>query len=151
MHGEIKLKTWFPFHAEQVIAWPRGFLWAATVRQNGMPILGFDGLVDGAGAMRWKLFGLISVLAASGPDITRSAAGRIAAESVWLPSILCGTEVVWSALCSRHAHARFAIAGETVEPVFEIDDRGNIESIVIQRWGYPDGGGFGYHSFRGLV
>jgi len=92
-----------------------------------------------------------TVLAASGPDITRSAAGRIAAESVWLPSILCGTEVVWSALCSRHAHARFAIAGETVEPVFEIDDRGNIESIVIQRWGDPDGSGFGYHSFGGLV
>lgn len=30
MHGEIKLKTWSPFTAEQVVCWQRGFIWSAT-------------------------------------------------------------------------------------------------------------------------
>jgi len=32
MHGEIKLKRWFPFSAEQVICWSRGLIWKAVVR-----------------------------------------------------------------------------------------------------------------------
>jgi len=151
MHGEIKLKTWLPFSAVEVISWPHGFLWGATVRQNGMPIHGFDGLVDGEGAMQWKLFGLISVLHAHGADITRSAAGRLAAEAIWLPSMFCGADVTWSAPDANHARARFTIAGETVEPEFEIDDKGQVNSVVMQRWGDPDKDGFGYHAFGGLV
>ncbi|MBC7805282.1 MAG: hypothetical protein H7145_03950, partial [Akkermansiaceae bacterium] len=76
MHGEIKLRDWLPFTAEQVIRWDRGFIWSATARMYGFPIRGSDSLLDGEGAMRWKLFGLIPVMAASGPDITRSAIGR---------------------------------------------------------------------------
>jgi hypothetical protein len=151
MHGEIKLKTWLPFTAEEVIAWPHGFLWGATVRQNGLPIRGFDGFVDGVGAQQWKLFGLLSVVSADGPDITRSAAGRLAAEALWLPSILCGHDVVWAALDEHHPRARLAIAGETVEPSFEIDDDGRVRSVVIQRWGDPEKAGFGYHAFGGFV
>jgi hypothetical protein len=151
MHGEIKLKTWLPFTAEEVIAWPHGFLWGATVRQNGMPIRGFDGLVDGVGAQRWKLFGLVSVVSASGSDITRSAAGRLAAEALWLPSILCDRDVAWSAIDEHHPCARLAIAGETVEPCFEIDDAGQVRSVVVQRWGDPEKAGFGYHAFGGYV
>jgi hypothetical protein len=151
MHGEIKLKTWLPFTAEEVIVWPHGFLWSATVRQNGMPIHGFDGLVNGMGAMRWKLFGLISVLSASGPDITRSAAGRLAAETIWLPSVLCRHDVTWIAPDPRHGCARLTIAGETVEPAFEIDDGGQVKSVVMRRWGDPEKAGFGYHAFGGVV
>src|ERR1022692_4923125 len=96
MHGEIKLGRWLPFTAEQVIHWGRGMIWRATVRMYGMPITGFDRLLDGAGAMRWKLLGIIPIMTASGPEITRSAAGRVTAESVWLPSALCRDEVAWT-------------------------------------------------------
>lgn len=58
MHGEIKLKRWLPFKAEEVIAWNRGFIWSATVRMFGMPIRGSDRYVDGEGSMRWRLFGI---------------------------------------------------------------------------------------------
>lgn len=50
MHGEIKLPRWLPFTAEQVIHWGHGMIWSATVRMKGMPIRGFDRLVDGEGA-----------------------------------------------------------------------------------------------------
>ncbi|MHC5720684.1 MAG: hypothetical protein ACYTX0_53870 [Nostoc sp.] len=37
MHGEIKLKNWIPFKAEQVICWKRGLIWNATAWMNGLP------------------------------------------------------------------------------------------------------------------
>lgn len=36
MHGEIKLKRWLPFTAEEVIHGERGFIWTATVRSSRM-------------------------------------------------------------------------------------------------------------------
>jgi hypothetical protein len=56
MHGEIKLKTWSPFTAEQVVCWERGFIWSATAWMNRLPIVGSDRMIDGVGAMQWKLF-----------------------------------------------------------------------------------------------
>ncbi len=111
MHGEIKLRRWLPFTAQQVIHWGRGMIWKAAVRMSGMTIRGFDRLVDGEGAMRWKLLGIIPVMVASGPDIARSAAGRLMAESLWLPSVLCGDGVTWTAQDSSHPHARLNRAG----------------------------------------
>jgi hypothetical protein len=68
-------------------------IWRATVGRNMSTIRRFDRFVDGEGAMRWKLVGLFPVMTASGPDVSRSAAGRVKSESVWLPSILCGDDV----------------------------------------------------------
>ncbi|MEA1958080.1 MAG: DUF6544 family protein [Chloroflexota bacterium] len=145
MHGEIK--RWLPFTAEQVIVRDRGFIWSATVRMNGMPIRGFDRLVDGEGSMRWRLFGIIPVMTASGPDITRSAAGRVAGEAVWLPSALCDSSVSWTATDSSRLHAKFTTDGHESDLECRIDDRGRIESLKMQRWGNPDGRGFRHIDF----
>ncbi len=51
MHGEIKLGRWLPFTAEQVIHWGRGMIWNPAVRMKGMPIRGFDRLVNGESVM----------------------------------------------------------------------------------------------------
>ena len=47
MHGQIKLKSWCPFSAEQVIRWERGTIWRAVVWKSGLPIRGGDVFVDG--------------------------------------------------------------------------------------------------------
>lgn len=151
MHGEIKLGRWLPFTAEQVIHWGQGMIWNATVRMNGMPIPGFDQLVNGEGAMRWKLFGIIPVMRASGPDITRSAAGRVMAESVWLPSVLCGDEVKWTAEDAFHPHASLTVQGEAGELALNIDDNGGIKILTLPRWGNPGGTAFRYVDFGGVV
>src|SRR3569832_2382335 len=83
MHGEIKLRGWYPFAAEQVIRWDRGMIWRATVRVHGLAIRGGDSFLDGEGAMCWRLFGLVPIITAEGADITRSAAGRAHVESIW--------------------------------------------------------------------
>ena len=67
-----------PFDAEQVISRTRGMIWAARTQLFGIPVSGFDRLVDGAGQMRWKVLGAIPVMTASGVDVSRSAAGRLA-------------------------------------------------------------------------
>lgn len=151
MHGEIKLKRWLPFKAEEVIVWDRGFIWSATVRMFAMPIRGSDRIVDGEGSMQWKLLDIIPVMTASGPDITRSAAGRVAAGIVWLPSVLCGDEVSWTTSNSSHLHARFTAHGETAKLELVVGNKGQLKTLTLPRWGNPDGADFHYVNFGGIV
>jgi hypothetical protein len=151
MHGQIKLSRWLPFKAEQVIARSRGMIWRATVRLYGLPISGFDRLVDGEGSMQWKLLGLVPVMRASGANVTRSAAGRVAAESVWLPSALCGVDVSWRATGSSRAQATLPVHDEEMTLDLTVDQRGALESVHLQRWGNPGGGDFRKISFGGIV
>ena len=75
--GPIKVGRWLPFRARQV-AQP-----AARLRldgQGGRATPAVDRYLDGAGAMRWKLAGLVTVAAGEGADISRSAAARAGAE-----------------------------------------------------------------------
>ena len=150
MHGQIKLKQWCPFKAEQVIA-QRGMIWQATTWMNGLPILGADRLVDGAGAMRWKLLGLFPVMVASGADITRSGTGRAAGEAVWLPTMLWGTDTTWTATDTNHATAHFTRQNEAIDLHLEVDRAGRLQSLQFQRWGNPGGNEFSYNSFGGWV
>lgn len=151
MGGEIKLNDWLPFRAEQVIVWERGFIWQASVKMFGLPVRGSDRLVDGQGAMRWKLLGLIPVMTADGPDITRSAAGRVAAESVWLPSVLRGEHVSWSSLGSTQLTANFTAYGEPIELTLSVAENGRLESVSLPRWGNPDDSTYGYQTFGSFV
>lgn len=139
MHGEIRLKAWCPFTAEEVIRWDRGFVWRARIRFHSLPILGSDRWIDGVGAMRWSLFGLLPIAAASGPDITRSAAGRMNIEAIWLPSILCGGAATWHGASETHIEARVAAHGEDARIDMAIDEGGRLRSVVMPRWGNPDG------------
>ena len=145
LQGEIKLRTWCPFTAEEVIRWDRGFVWRARVRFKGLSITGSDRFLDGVGAMRWSLFGIIPIANGSGTDITRSAAGRMNIEAIWLPSILSGEDVFWSAASGTQIHARFEAHGEKAEIGMLIDEAGRLQSVVMPRWGNPDGGAFGVH------
>lgn len=143
MHGEIKLKGWHPFTADQVILWNRGMIWRAVVRLFGIPICGGDWFIDGRGSMRWKLFSILPVVNADGPDISRSAAGRVNIESIWLPSVVCGEGVSWTAAGPR-LHARFAAHGESAGIDYTVNAGGQLETVSMPRWGNPEGGEFHY-------
>ena len=151
MHGEIKLGAWRPFEAEQVISRTRGTMWTARTRLFGVPISGFDRFVGGHGEMRWKLLGAVPFMTASGPDITRSAAGRLAAESMWLPSMLCDPAVTWDTPDRSHVVARLAPAGHVIPVTMTIGGRGEIQQTVMPRWGNPNGAPFAEVTFGDLV
>jgi hypothetical protein len=151
MHGEIKLKRWLRYSAEQVICRGRGFIWRATVWMGIVPITGSDRLLNGEGAMRWNILGIVPVMAATGVDITRSVAGRTAAELVWLPSALLDEDVSWSATDPTHTRTAIAVEGESVDLNVAIEEGGRLKSLALSRWGNPDGGAFSYLDFGGIV
>jgi hypothetical protein len=153
MHGEIKLNNhWYPLEAEQVIHADRGMIWQARTRMAaGVVIKGSDRLVDGAGAMLWRLFGLIPVMRASGADIARSGAGRMAAELVWLPSALCRQDVTWTAFDAKCAQAHFTLQGYAITLNLVLDDRGRLNAVYLKRWGDVGSGDFREADFGGIV
>jgi hypothetical protein len=147
MRGEIRLgETWSPFTAEQVIRWDRGFEWDASTRMKGLPVSGFDRLIDEDAMMRWKLFGLIPVMTADGVDIRRSAVGRLHGEATWLPTVLLADDVTWSVDAHDHAVAVVRAHGETTTLTLGVDPDGRLAWVTFPRWGDPDGA-LGWHPF----
>ncbi len=147
MHGEIKVGRWAPFQAEQVIHAERGMIWSAKSRVNGLPVRGSDRLVDGEGSMDWRLFGIFPVIAASGPDVTRSASGRLQAEFVWLPPALAQSDVEWTAPDDAHITATLTVAGSTESMTLGVDEDGRPVDLSLRRWGNPGGGDFSSIAF----
>jgi hypothetical protein len=150
MRGQLKLGRWMPFRARQVLAPRSGFRWSA--RAGGV-LTGFDRYADGLGEMRWRLLGLLPVMRAGGPDVTRSAAGRAAAEAFWLPTTLLPRfGVQWQALDDRNLVARYGIDAVEIEARYRIDADGHLLSMVFDRWGDPwRTGTWGQYPFGGEV
>lgn len=86
MSGQIRLGSWRPFTAVQLLAPTSGFVWAATTRIGPVSVSGYDRFTDGCGEMRWRIGGIIPVMSADGPDVSDSAAGRLAGESIFVPT-----------------------------------------------------------------
>ncbi|MGY1643021.1 DUF6544 family protein [Geodermatophilus sp. SYSU D00703] len=147
MRGLIKIGTWRSFTARQVLAPPHGFIWAATARVAGLPVTGFDRYGAGSGQMRWRLLGLVPVVSAAGPDVTRSAAGRLAGEGIcWLPTAFGAAR--WadgSAPDTAVATWRIGDADESVS--LRVDPDGALRELWLHRWGNPDGEAFGRYPF----
>jgi hypothetical protein len=156
MHGEIKLKKWIPFTAEQVICWEHGLIWSATAWMNGfLPIVGSDRVIDGIGAMQWKILGLFPVMTASGADITRSSIGRLESESLCLPSVFYRDDVSFTSTelspLDSNLHSSFVVQGEKAELDFTIDQAGRLKTFKLPRWGNPDGTEFRDVDFGGIL
>ncbi len=103
--------------------------------------------------MRWKLLGLLPLVHADGPEVTRSAVGRAAAEAVWVPTALLPRfGVDWSAADPGHITARYRIDTVKVEIHYVLDAGGHLTSMVFDRWGDPEGtGAWGLHPFGGEI
>lgn len=151
MRGQIRLGTWRRFTAREVLSPPNGFIWSATARVIGIPVVGFDRRSSGNGQMRWRLLGLVPVMSASGADITRSAAGRLAGEAtLWLPTAF--RTAAWTDGPEPDtAVATWRIGDEDESVRIRVDAAGRLEEIVSDRWGDPDGSGFGRHPFGSSI
>src|SRR3954447_2826479 len=146
MHGRIKLGRWRPFTARQVLAPPDGYLWAATARLAGLPVTGYDRLGSGTGEMRWRLLRLIPVLTAAGPDVTRSAYGRMAGEIALIPTAF--RHAAWSD--GEHADtavATWQFGDDTETAELRVKRSGRLAEIRVNRWGNPSGAPFGRYPF----
>ncbi|MEX5299763.1 hypothetical protein RCG67_13410 [Kocuria sp. CPCC 205292] len=147
MRGEIRLGgSWRAFSARQLLVPGTGFVWAARTRVLGLPVAGYDRYGPGGGELRWRLLGLVPVMSAAGPDITRSAAGRLAGESITVPPACLGAE--WSEGPDPDtAVMSWVLDGVREDALLRVDPEGRLRELSMQRWGDPDGTGFGRHPF----
>ncbi|MCC7077680.1 MAG: hypothetical protein IT198_11190 [Acidimicrobiia bacterium] len=147
MHGEIRVGSWRPFTARQILG-PAGFVWAARAGRLPLRIRGFDSYAEGKGEMRWAFCGLVPVMSAGGPDVSRSAAGRHAAEAVTLvPGGALDPRVTWEGVDAAHAVATVTHPDHTHRVTIEVDDAGRLQAVSLPRWGRPGRGGFAAHPF----
>ena len=140
MRGTIKLGSrWLPFRGHEVLSPHRGLVWA--VRTGGV-ISGSDRYLGGQGSMDWRLFGLVRVVHADGSDTSRSTAGRVAGEAVWVPSALLPRfGVSWIAVDDRHITFSYRLDDTDLDVHCTLDDEDRIRTIVLERWGDPDSTG----------
>ncbi|MGC0418121.1 DUF6544 family protein [Embleya sp. AB8] len=148
-HGLIRVHRWWcRFESRQILVPPTAFRWDARVRgPAGIRIDGFDRLGPDGGAMHWRLFGVLPFVGASGADVTRSAAGRLAGEFVLLPAFAAHRDVHWEPVDDTRARARVAVAGHPHEVTVTVTPSGALASVSLPRWGNPDGGPFREHRF----
>lgn len=153
MEGEIKLKGWMPFRARQILHPDLGFVWNATVGRPPLQFKGGDCYWRRRGSLEFRLWGLIPVVRAAGSDIDRSAAGRLAAETaVWAPQALQpGAGVTWTAIDEHRATVTRTVGNEPITVTLAIDPGGQIDEVVMQRWGDPDSSEFGLHPFGASI
>lgn len=140
MRGRLKLGPWVPFTATETLAPHEGFVWPA--RAMGV-IVGSDHCIDGVSVMDWRVLGRWSVVHAEGPDVSRSASNRGAAEAVWVPTALLPRfGVVWEAFDGSHLCARFTMGEHPVELHLHVEPgTGRLLRFHLERWGDPDGTG----------
>ncbi len=151
MAGEIRLRRWMPFRARQVIAAGTGFVWAPRVGRRPLVITGADTLIDGRGTLDFRLWGLMPVARESGSDIDRSAAGRLAAETVaWLPQALVpAMGARWTAVDDTRATVTLPVGDQSADVTVTVDPDGRLRELSLQRWGSPDDHPAGAHPFGG--
>jgi hypothetical protein len=145
MAGESRLGPrlpWLPFRARQLLAPPDGLVWEANVGQGLTRFAGADTYAHGRGQVAFRLWDLLPVARAGGPDVSRAARGRLAIESIWQPAALLPQRgVTWTSIDDRTARALVPIDGETIPLTLTIASDGGLQRVTMKRWGNltPDG------------
>lgn len=137
MEGKIRLgPRWMSFTAQQILRASEGFVWKPTVGGRLLRFVGADLLGPGDARMEFRLHGLIPVAKASGPDVARSAAGRLAAETIaWLPHAATPQAGArWRPVDDRYATVTLHAAGVDVDVTVGVADDGRLCSIELRRW-----------------
>ncbi len=138
MHGSIALDPGIERQAmrAQELLTARGLIWRAWVGEGVMRFSGHDYFALGEGAMRWFLWGMVPVVQARGPDLARSAAGRVALEvPLWLPSaLLPQAGARWEAVDERRARVHLKVGSEELAPTLTVAADGQLERIEMPRW-----------------
>jgi hypothetical protein len=148
MHGQIRIGRWAPFRGVERLSVTGGFVWAATARLAGLPVVGFDRWTPGSGSQRWRLLGAVPVVSARGPDVTRSAAGRHAGELLLVaPTAALAEEVSWHPVDADRASATVRAGGLSHDVTVTVSPDGALRELVFPRWGPAGGGAFAEQPF----
>ena len=133
-HGLIRLGAWRRFEAIQALAPLDGYIWTVTAHLFGLPVYGYDRYTNGTGEMRHRLCGAVTVMAANGPDIARSAAARHTSEIIWAPAAALAPRVGWRAVGDNTVTMLIPCAGRIYQPTLTVSPDGVLEKVTVPRW-----------------
>jgi uncharacterized protein DUF6544 len=147
MHGSIKVGRWLPFRAEEFIDARDGFRWTASVA-HGL-VSARDSYTDRAGTTRVRALGFLPMMSASGPDVSKSALGRMLAEqAVWMPgNLLPDTGAHWYPSDAEHATVSVTKDDERSQLSLHLAPNGQLLEMTMARWGRQGRGQFHYLPF----
>lgn len=137
MSGEIQFGgRWIPFTADQILRAGEGFVWSPVAGGRLVRFIGADVLTTDDARMEFRLHGLIPVVRADGPDVRRSAQGRLAAETVaWLPQALTPQlGARWTPIDGERAIVTLDAAGAATDVEVAVDGDGGILRLGLDRW-----------------
>jgi hypothetical protein len=136
MHGRLRSgpdAPWMPFAAEQVnsftATWRRLFFMRATMR--GLPVDALHVYESGRATMRARLCSVLSVIDASGADMSRAERVTVVNDvCVMAPGVLPYMDAAWEELDARRARATFRIDGSDVRAELMFDEDGALADFV---------------------
>lgn len=122
--------------AEQYITLTEpSFVWIAKVKTGPFLTLhGRDQYQNGKGSMSIKLFSLIPIVNASGPEIDQGALLRFLAEIVWSPTAALSSYISWKQLSEFVAVATMSYGNVTGTANFVFTSEGDVASVDAMRY-----------------
>lgn len=139
VRGEMRLSKDDAFRsltADAIVAPPRGFVWRATVGEGRGRFEGYDWLEGDEAGVEFYAVHALPVAHRRGLDVSRSAAGRLAAESILAPaSLLPSRGVRWEVEAPDTIRATLRIAGEPHSVTIVQDEAGRVLRASLLRWG----------------
>ncbi len=129
-------KPWAPFTADQ---WfnvdGASFEWRMDMKMAPfVHVKGVDRLSDGKGEMKIRLFGIIPLINAKGPEIDQGSMTRYLSEMIWFPQGFINEYIRWEAIDDFSARAIFTVHDKSVEGIFYFDDLGRMTEFTCDRY-----------------
>jgi hypothetical protein len=151
--GHVRIgSSWRRLTFRQRSSLDGGFVWAAHTRLGGLPVTGFDRYTDGEGELSWRLLGRVRVVSGSGEEVSRSAAGRHAAELLaTVPAVALDPAARWSGIDTSRATAAIVVGEEEQRVTITVDARGRLRQVELDRWGTPPGQSYGRYRFGAML
>lgn len=129
-------QKWLPFVAEQCFTTnPLAFLWRMT--SQPFPLVSItvtDGFSGGRGNLRVKLWSLITLANARGPEIDQGELQRYLAEMAWFPTAYLSDAIEWRAVDAQSAQATFRESGVTASLMLHVNGQGQLTNMTTERY-----------------
>lgn len=107
------------------------FSWEANIKVSAVPVKVCDRLVDGKGELEARLFGVIPVAKATGPELLRGELLRYLAELPWYPIAIINQPLIqWQQVSDSKLIGTLEIDGVKASVEYTFED-GLIKSIYV--------------------
>lgn len=129
-------QKWLPMVAEQYFTTnPPAFLWHTTIQSFPLvSISATDQFFQGHGTMRIKLWSVIPLGNASGPEMDQGELQRFLLEMAWFPTAWLSDAIEWQAIGADSVQATIHKQGVTTSGKLHVNEQGQLTHLTAQRY-----------------